>query len=587
VVLLALAAAGACAHASRAVDRPADLHRLFDEYYEETLAMDPVTPTMLGDHRFDDRMAIEISDEYRGRVADMSRRYLARLATFAPAELDVEDRLSHELLRRTLSDRLEELQFPGHLLALTQISGQPVEFPVMGSGAGVHPFETAADFDHFLRRMDDFVTWMDTAIANLRRGVAAGVVHPRLVIERLLPQLDAMIVDDPGKSVFLEPLRKPRLALSAADGARLDAAYRAAVRDKIVPAYQRLRTFLATEYLPHTRSTVGLEALPNGAAWYALRVRTSTTTRLQPDEIFALGEREVARIEKEMRAVAERADWKGDLPSFARSLSSGPGEASTREGLVAAYDGLRGKVSAALPGLFGRLPRAGFEIRPIETFRENSAPSQYQQPSPDGARPGVFFVNASKITAGKTMRASETLFLHEAVPGHHLQLALQYENTTLPRFRRLLDYTAYVEGWALYAESLGERLGVFREPAQQFEHLGAEMLRAVRLVVDTGLHHRGWTRAQALDYFAKHVFSTSDDVGSMSAREVDRYIAWGGQALAYKTGQLRLVALRERASRALGARFDLRAFHDEILREGPLPLDLLEARIDAWIAARH
>jgi uncharacterized protein (DUF885 family) len=564
----------------------AQLHKLFDDYYEETLVMDPLTASLMGDHRFDDRMAIDISDEYRARMADMCRRYLARLAAVAPAELDAEDRLSHELLRRTLSDRLEGLQFPEHLLALTHISGQPVDFPVMGAGAGVHPFETTADFDHFLRRTDDFVVWMDTAIANLRRGVAMGVVHPRLVVERLLPELDAMIVDDPSKSVFLEPLHHAPPSMSAADRARLEAAYRAAIRDKIVPAYRRLRTYLAAEYLPHTRSTVALESLPNGKAWYAYRVRASTTTSRTPDEIFALGEAEVARIDKELRAVCAAAGWKGDVASFARAQAAAPGGLKTRDGFVAAYNDLRGKVTAALPTMFGRLPRAGFEIRAIEPFREDSAPSQYQQPSPDGKRPGIFFVNAANITAGKPMRVSETLFLHEAVPGHHFQIALQYENGDVPRFRRFLDYTAYVEGWALYAESLGYKLGLYENAAQQVEHLGDEMLRAVRLVVDTGLHHRGWTREQAVAYFLAHVVSTTEDVAATASREVDRYIAWPGQALAYKTGQLKLVELRARAAKALGARFDVRAFHDEVLREGPLPLEVLEARIDAWIASQ-
>jgi uncharacterized protein (DUF885 family) len=243
-------------------------------------------------------------------------------------------------------------------------------------------------------------------------------------------------------------------------------------------------------------------------------------------------------------------------------------------------------VQQALPQFFGRLPRARFEVRPIEPYREDSAPSQYQQPSPDGARPGIFFVNTADVGKGHAMRASATLFLHEALPGHHLQIALQYEDTTLPRFRRMLSYSAFEEGWALYAESLGDELGVFAEPAQALDHLGAEMLRAVRLVVDTGLHHRGWSRDQAVAYFRAHVISTAEDVSSDSVREVNRYIAWPGQALAYKIGQLKLAELRHRATAALAAHFDLRAFHDEVLRNGPLPLDLLETRIDAWIVGR-
>jgi uncharacterized protein (DUF885 family) len=564
----------------------AALPRIFDDYYEESLALDPVTATTLGDHRYDDRMANDISEAYRARVAEMSHRFLARLEVIPAARLTGEDRLSYELLHRELTDRLEGLQFPDHLLALTHISGQPVDFPIMGSGGGVHPFDTAADYDHFLHRMDDFVVWVDTAIANMRRGITVGVVHPRMVIEKLLPQLDSQIVANPEDSIFYTPLRRFPATVAASDRARLEGAYRAKIRDRLVPTYRRLRTFLAEEYLPHCRSTVALESLPNGPAFYAYRVRTSTTTSLTPDEIFRLGEAVVARIEGALDAVRRRAGWKGDLHSFARALASSPGGVTTREGLIAAYEDLRARVWGALPALFGRLPHAPFQIRPIEAFREDSAPSQYQPPSPDGTRPGVFFVNAADVGKGKSMRVSETLFLHEAVPGHHMQIALQYENTTLPRFRRLLQYTAFVEGWALYAESLGAEVGLFRDPTQQVEHLGAEMLRAVRLVVDTGLHHRGWSRAEAVAYYTAHVLSTSEDVAAGAGLEIDRYIAWAGQALAYKTGQLKLAELRARAARALGPAFDVRAFHDELLQDGPVPLDLLDAQVTAWIAAR-
>lgn len=563
-----------------------ELSRIFDDYYEESLALDPVTATTLGDHRYDDRMAIDISEEFRAHVAEMAHRFLGRLGAISPSSLTGEDRLGYELLRRELGDRLEGLAFPDHLLALTHISGQPVDFPVMGSGGGVHPFDTAADYDHFLHRMDDFVTWVDTAISNMRRGIAEGVVHPRLVIEKLLPQLDAQMVSNPEDSIFFLPLKHFPAAVAAADRQRLELAYRSKIRQLLVPTYRRLRHFLAEDYLPHCRTTVALERLPNGVAFYAYRVRTSTTTRLTPDQIFHVGETEVARIEHALEEVRVHAKWKGDLPTFARALASAPGGATTREDLLGAYEDLRARVWSALPSLFGRLPRAPFQIRPIETFREDSAPSQYQPPSPDGSRPGVFFVNAGDIAKGKSMRVSETLFLHEAVPGHHMQIALQYENETLPKFHRLLGYTAFVEGWALYAESLGPELGLFRDPTQQVEHLGAEMLRAVRLVVDTGLHHFAWSRAKAIDYYKAHVLSTSEDVAASAELEIDRYIAWAGQALAYKTGQLELAELRARAAHKLGAAFDVRAFHDEILLDGPLPLDILETRVDSWIEAR-
>jgi uncharacterized protein (DUF885 family) len=583
--------AGGCAHPpaagparAQSADTPA-LHRLFDQYYEDLLALDPLLATTLGDHRYDARLANDLGEGHRANVAALCRRTLDQLQAFPPASLDDGDRLSHELLRRELVDRLKGLAFPEHLLALTQLSGQPVDFPVMGSGAGVHPFETAADYRNFLGRARDFATWMDTAIGNLRRGIAAGVVHPSIVIEALLPQLDAQIVDDPARSIFFEPVGRWGARVPPAERPTLEAAFRDSIARVIVPAYRRLRAFLADEYLPRCRASVAFEALPDGAAWYAHRVRASTTTRLSPDQIFQMGEAEVARLEAAMLALRDRAGWKGDLASFARSLTEAPGRLTTRAALVAAYDGLRVQVERALPQFFGRLPRARFEVRPIEPYREDSAPSQYQQPSPDGTRPGIFFVNTADVGKGRSMRASATLFLHEAMPGHHLQIALQYEDTTLPRFRRTLSYAAFEEGWALYAESLGDELGVFTEPAQALDHLGAEMLRAVRLVVDTGLHHRGWTRDQAVAYYRAHVISTTEDVASDSVREVNRYIAWPGQALAYKVGQLKIAELRRRAAAALGPRFDLRAFHDEVLRNGPLPLDLLETRIDAWIAA--
>jgi len=592
VVGLAVAVALAgCAHRASPVGPPpptgaetSPLHRLFEAYYQELLAIDPVLATTLGDHRYDAQLPNELSESHRARVGAMCRRFLGELAAFPPASLNESDRLSHELLRRELDSRLEGLTYPEHLLAMTQLSGLPVDFPVMGSGAGVHPFAATGDYRNFLGRMRDFAAWVDTAIANLRRGIAADVVHPPIVIETLLPQLEAQLVEDPAQSIFFVPLTRFPQAVSGSERVALEAAFRDSIRQVVVPAYQRLRDFLAREYLPHCRSAVAIESLPNGAAWYAYRVRTSTTTRLSPDEIFRLGESEVARIQEEMQALQARTGWKGDLASFARSLAEAPGRQTTRAALVGAYDGLRVQVERALPTLFGHLPHARFEVRPIEPYRENSAPSQYQQPSPDGARPGVFFVNTADVGKGRSMRASATLFLHEALPGHHLQIALQYEDSTLPRFRRTLSYGAFEEGWALYAESLGDQLGVYAEPVQALDHLGAEMLRAVRLVVDTGLHHRGWSREQAIAYYRAHVISTTEDVSSDSVREVNRYIAWPGQALAYKVGQLKLAELRRRATQALGARFDLRAFHDEVLRNGPLPLDLLEARIDAWIA---
>jgi len=594
LVTCAALCAGACAHgggaaapASQAAQTPAAaLHRIFADYYEQALALDPVLATTLGDHRYDAHLALDLSEDYRRRQREVYTGLLVRLDALAGAVFSDDDRLSLALLRSELATRLEGLTYPEHLLAMTQISGLPVDFPVMGGGGGVHRFATTADYDNFLGRIADFVTWVDTAIANMRRGIAGGVVHPAIVIETLLPQLDAQIVGDAEASAFFQPVRVFPSAIAEPERLRLTAAYRVAIQQQIVPAYRRLRTFLADQYRPHCRADTAFEALPGGVAWYAYRVRASTTTSLTPDQIFQLGESEVARLEGQMLALRDRAGWKGDLRSFARALAEGPGRQTTRAGLVQAYQALNERVGRGLPALFGRLPHAPFEIRPVEPFREDAAPSQYQPPSPDGTRPGIFFVNTADVGKGRPMRASATLFLHEALPGHHLQIALQYENVLLPRFRQTISYSAFEEGWALYAESLGQQLGVYEDPAQALDHLGAEMLRAVRLVVDTGLHHRGWTRERAIDYFRAHVLSTSEDVAADALREVNRYIAWPGQALAYKVGQLRITELRERAAREVGM-FDLKAFHDELLRNGPLPLDLLSSHMDDWMASRR
>jgi len=592
LVACACACVSACAHTGGPAGSAAGgsdsgaLHSLFAAYYEAALALDPVLATTLGDHRYDAHLAIDISEGYRRRQKEVYTRLLSRVEVLSAGRFTDDERLSLSLLRSELGMRLEGLAYPEHLLPMSQVSGWPVDFPVMGSGAGVHRFETTVDYDNFLGRITDFVTWVDTAIENMRRGIAAGVVHPAIIIDTLLPQLDAQIVSDPETSVFFQPVRAFPVKVPQTERLRLLTAYRAAIQQQIVPAYRRLRAFLADEYRPHCRRDPAFEALPNGVAWYAYRVRAATTTRLTPDQIFELGESEVARIEREMLALRDAASWKGDLASFARSLAEGPGRQTTRAALLSAYQTLSEQVSRGLPALFGRLPRAPFEIRPIEAFREDAAPSQYQPPSPDGDRPGIFFVNTADVSKGRPMRASATLFLHEVLPGHHLQIALQYENLALPRFHQTISYSAYEEGWALYAETLGQALGVYADPAQALEHLGEEMLRAVRLVVDTGLHHRGWTRDRAIAYFHAHVVSTGEDVAADSVREVNRYLAWPGQALAYKIGQLQIAELRQRAASEM-AFFDLRAFHDEVLRNGPLPLDLLAAHMDQWIAARR
>ena len=389
-----------------------------------------------------------------------------------------------------------------------------------------------------------------------------------------------MIVTDAKTSLFYQPVVRMPGDFSAADRNRLTRAYAEAIEQRIVPAYRRLVSFLEGEYLDKTRNTVALSDLPNGKAWYEYLVRTQTTTDLTPEEIFQLGMSEIARIKKEMERMREEKNFTGSLSDFSRYLNDhAPRGYQSRSGLIQGYETIRRTVAPGVAKLFGHAPKAPFEIRTIEEFRERSAPSQYWSAAPDGSRPGIFYVNAAGIETNPRA-ASEPLYLHEAVPGHHFQISLQQERDDLPRFQRFADYTAFVEGWALYTESLGPELGLYQEPSQYFSRLSSELFRAARLVVDVGLHRKGWSRAQAINFLMDTALSSE----SGATLEVDRYIAVPAQALGYKIGQLKIAAIRSKAEKALGAKFDIRAFHDELLRDGALPLDLLEQKMDRWIA---
>ena len=527
----------------------------------------PFTASELGQRQYDGTLANDIGDEYRAGMKALCTRYRAGLRRLDPAMLRGDERLTHDVFAFRLDSCLDGYRFPWHLLPVNHVGlSWPSRFPIVGAGKGSHPFKTARNYEDFLGRIDGFVVWMDTAIKNMRVGMARGITQPRIVMLRVLPQLDTHIVDDPQASLFYEPIRNFPLDFDGATRRDLTAKYVTAIQDKIVPAYRRLRAFVVDEYLPKCRTSSGLGALPDGGAWYASAVRVSTTTERRPDEIYELGRAEVARIRGAMDALHAELATVSEPPAPRYHAV---------EDLLNGYAALRAAVDKAMPRLFGRFPRAGFEIRPIETFRERSMPSSYEAAAPDGSRPGVFYLNSADLRSSGGASVTRHLYLHEAVPGHHFQVTLQRENTSLPAFRRFGWYTAFGEGWALYAESLGADLGVYPNRADRLGMLGAELFRASRLVVDVGLHAKGWTREQAIDYLGG---PTPDN-----EREVERYMAWPGQALGYKIGQLKILALRRKAEAALGASFDLRAFHDELLRDGALPLTVLEAKMERWM----
>lgn len=559
------------------------LNTLFEAYFEETLRLNPVLATSIGDPRYNDRFEVSISPEWRARAEKLDRDYLERVKAIDPKLLSGQDLLSYEIFRAGRELDLEGYRYPSHLIPLNQFYSTPNFFAQLGSGGGLQPFETVKDYDDFLKRLDGFVAWTDQAIVNMREGIAKGYTLPRVLGERVLPQLQAHVVAKPEDSLYFGPVRDMPADFSAADRERLTAAYRAAIETKVVPSYRRLHDFMRDEYLPKSRTSVGLDALPDGKAWYEYNVRDVTTTDYTPAQIHEIGLSEVARIRGEMKGVMEKVGFKGALDEFFVFLNTDPQFVHpSREALVQGYVDIKNRVNPELPRLFETLPKADYEVRAVEPFREKSAAGgSYQAASEDGSRPGIFYANAYDLKA-RPKWAMEALSLHEGNPGHHFQITLQREQKDLPKFRRFGGYTAYSEGWGLYAESLGPELGLYVDPYQYFGMLEGELFRAIRLVVDTGLHSKGWTREQALDY----IVANSATSEARRVAETERYIAIPGQALAYKIGQLKLLELRSRAQRELGDRFDLRKFHTVILADGPLPLDVLEAKVDRWIASQ-
>ena len=560
------------------------LNELVEAYFEDQLRLNPLSATSIGDRRYDDRYEVTISPEWRARAERLERDYLARAKRIDASRLAGQDRLTYDVFVSGLESEIEGYRFPSHLIPINQFYSAPNYFAMFGSGNGMQPFDTVQAYENFLKRIDGFVAWTDQAIVNMREGVQKGYTLPRVLAERTLPQLQAHVVAKPEDSIFWGPVKKLPESFSAADRERLAAAYRAAIETKLVPVYRRLHDFMRDEYLPKSRSTVGLDALPDGKAWYEYRVREITTTDLSPAQIHEIGLAEVKRIHGEMQGVMQKVGFEGTLQEFFVFLNNDPQFVwPSREALVQGYVDIKNRVDPQLPKLFETLPKADYEVRAVEPFREKSAAGgSYQAASEDGSRPGIFYANAYDLKA-RPKWAMEALSLHEGSPGHHFQITIAREQKELPRFRRFGGYTAYSEGWALYAESLGPDLGMYQDPYQYFGRLEGELFRAIRLVVDTGLHSKGWTREQVLEY----IDANSATSEARRVAETERYIAIPGQALAYKLGQLKISELRARAEQTLGDRFDLRRFHTEVLVDGALPLDVLEAKVDRWIAAQQ
>ncbi len=559
----------------------ARLDSIAEAYFQETLALYPVLATSIGDARYNDRWVAPFAASVRARANAIDRKYFAELNQVDRGLLDAKHRITYDVLQTGFAQAFEDYRYPSHLIPLNQFFNFTAGFVQLGAGNGLHPFKTVKDYEDFLSRIRGFTQGVDTAIANMREGVAAGVTQPRILMERVVPQLAAHVVDDPSASLFYGPIRNMPASFAPADRARLTSAYEDAIRTQIVPAFRRLHDFVRDEYIPAARTSVGYGALPNGAAWYANRVKSSTTTNLSPEEIHRIGLSEVARIHREMESVKNQVGFKGTLPEFFKHLGDDPKfRYASREEMLADYRAAKTRIDATTDKLFDFRPKADYEIRMVEPFRERSASGgSYMAAAPDGSRPGVFYLNTYQPTT-HTKFGMEDLLLHEGSPGHHFQLSVQRELTDIPKIRRYSGYTAYTEGWGLYAESLGRELGVYTDPYQYYGMLAGELWRAIRLVIDTGIHAKGWTREQSIAYGRAN--SSNSDASIES--EVERFMAIPGQGLAYKIGQLKITELRVRAERELGPRFDIRKFHRAVLENGALPLGVLEARIDTWIA---
>ncbi len=553
---------------------------MLDDYFEHDLALSPIAATSIGDYRYNDQYANSIGPEHRAARHDLNVDFLARLSGIDWAELSAQDRLSYDMFKLEREMSLAGERFPSHLAPMNQFRSATSSFVRLGSGSGLHPFETVQHYDDFLSRIDGFVVYIDQAIENMQDGMQQGITQPKVLMHKFVPQIESQLVDSAEESGFYTPITNMPDSFGAANRERLTAAYKDAIENKIIPAYSRLNNFMGDAYLGAARESVGLLDLPNGEEWYAHNVRLITTTELTPDEIHQIGLDEVERIHGEILGVMEDIGFDGDLAEFFEFVYADPQFFYDEpEQLIQRYRDMAAHIESLAPKLFELFPTTAFEVRRVEPFREqSSSKGSYQSGSPDGSRPGIFYANAYNVGV-RPKWDMQSLFLHEAIPGHHFQISLQQENQDLPRFRRFGGFTAYVEGWGLYSESLGKELGVYTDPMDYFGSLNAELWRSIRLVVDTGIHAKGWTRQEVLDY----MYANSAVSETRAVSEAERFMAIPGQALAYKIGMLKIREVRANAEARLGDRFDVRAFHSEILKDGPMPLSMLEAKIEGWV----
>lgn len=560
----------------------AELSRVFEDYHAEFLVLFPLEATNFGVTQYNDQLQIDISQEFLAKLRSFYEKTLDRLSAIDTSSASGTNQLMAEVLAYEVERRLAGLAFEFERIPFHQFNGLPLTFAQLGSGASSQPFKTVRDYENWLARVNQFEVWCKVAIERFREGIVDNYVLPRILVERMVPQMldETLVTAKPEDSLFYSPIRNIPDSFSTEDKSRLATAYSEAIANQIIPSYRALGEFLQNEYLPATRETSGISALAGGRSQYQYWVEYWTTTSMTPDEVFALGESEVARITEEMQKVRQQMGFEGDLSAFFEHLRTSPEFTpfNTPDEVIAFFQALRAKLEPALERAFVSKPRTPFEIRRTESFREKTASAEYMPGSADGSRPGIFYCPIPNAKEYNITGGMESLFLHEALPGHHYQISLQQENEALPEFARFLWYGAYGEGWALYCESIGAELGLYTDPKQKIGALGDEMHRAIRLVVDVGMHWKGWTREEAIEYMMSHEQISRDG----AVAEIERYMAFTGQALSYKVGQLKIGQLRRECEQRLGDSFSLPLFHEQVLKNGCLPLSVLQRKLENW-----
>ncbi len=566
------------------------LHKMFDSYFTERMHLIPLEATQNGDSMHNDKLYADFTDSYREKLRAFFTRFQKKIRKYNIGKLNAEDRISYNILKREIQVSLEGLAvgyfsnqvlYPEHhYMPFNQFGGIPLWLAQLGSGTGQQPFNSINDYDRWISRASAFPAWVDSAIIYFRKGMDANIVLPQILVNKMIPQMEAMVVSDAAESLFYGPINRMPENFSKNERSRITAAFLALISEKLMPSYKKLANFLKNEYLPKARQTTGIKALQQGDEYYTYLIHFWTTTNKTPVEIYQTGLLEVKRIHSKMDSIKNDLGFKGDLNSFFEFMKTDKQfmPFKTPEEVLNAYRSIQGRIDPNLKKMFNQVPKTKFEIRQTQAFRAATASAEYNSGASDGSRPGIFYVPILDATKFNVTTGMEGLFLHEAIPGHHYQISLQMENDKLPRFRRYSMYGAYVEGWGLYAESLGKELGLYTDPYQYIGALSKEIHRSIRLVVDAGMHSKNMTRDEAIKYMMDNMPLSEQK----AVAEIERYMAMPAQALSYKTGSLKIGELRTNYEKLLGDKFNLAAFHDAFLDGGSMPLDILESKMNAW-----